>query len=43
MQLSSSGLKTKCREIRARNMYTPGGTVLIRTLEVGNVDWKKRR
>jgi len=24
-------------------MYTPGGTVLIRTLEVGNVDWKKEK
>jgi len=42
IQLSSSGLKTKCREMRARmllNECVPGGSVLIRTWETGNVEF----
>jgi len=43
MQLSSSGLKTKCCEIQARMLYNvcaPGGTMLIKTQEAGNVGYR---
>jgi len=41
MQLSSSGLKTKCCEIQARMLYNvcaPGDTMLIKSLEARNVE-----